>query len=398
MLNSLALIFLVGLSFSFICKKIKLPSLIGMLVTGIILGPFVLNFLDSKILNISGELRKIALIIILVKAGLSLNTKDLKTAGKGALFLSFVPASFEIIAYFLFAPYLIGINRVEALLLGSVLAAVSPAVVVPRMINMIENKIGNKKAIPQMILAGSSLDDIFVIVLFTSFLAMGEGKNADFKSLFNVPTSIVLGLLLGAFFGYLLYRIFESFYKRNSTIRNSTKVILILSISFLFTSIEKVLENKIAISSFLAVISMAFLLKILLDEKVTHRLSQKFGKLWIASEVILFVLVGASVDIRYTLNSSYKTILLIFIALFFRSIGVYLSLIPTKTNRKEKLFCIFSYLPKATVQAAIGSVPLSLGLPCGKVVLSVAVLGILITAPLGAFLMDLTYKKLVSVD
>lgn len=227
---------------------------------------------------------------------------------------------------------------------------------------------------------------------------MGEGKNADFKSLFNVPTSIVLGLLLGAFFGYLLYMIFESFYKRNSTIRNSTKVILILSISFLFTSIEKVLENKIAISSFLAVISMAFLLKILLDEKVTYRLSQKFGKLWIASEVILFVLVGASVDIRYTLNSSYKTILLIFIALFFRSIGVYLSLIPTKTNRKEKLFCIFSYLPKATVQAAIGSVPLSLGLPCGKIVLSVAVLGILITAPLGAFLMDLTYKKLVSVD
>lgn len=396
MLTSLALIFLVGLSLAVICQKIKLPRIIGMLVTGILLGPFVLDFLDPKILSISGELRQMALIIILLKAGLSLNLSDLKKVGRPAVLLSFVPASFELFAYVIFAPPILGISRIEAALMGAVLAAVSPAVVVPRMVHLMECGYGTEKSIPQMILAGASCDDIFVIVLFSTFLGMAQGTSASALAFLNIPVSIVLGILLGALTGFLLSLFFETAYAHKHCIRNSTKVVIVLGVSFLLMAIETWLEGKVAVSGLLAVVSMACVLKIKSLAFVSKRLSEKFGKLWIAAEVILFVLVGAAVDIRYTFKAGAGALLLIFLALLVRSLGVMVCLIGTKLTAKERLFCVIAYLPKATVQAAIGSVPLSLGLPCGQIILSVAVLAILVTAPLGALGMDATYKKLLA--
>ncbi len=396
MLTSLALIFLVGLSLAAICQKIKLPRIIGMLVTGILLGPFVLDFLDPKILSISGELRQMALIIILLKAGLSLNLSDLKKVGRPAVLLSFIPASFELFAYVLFAPPILGITRIEAALMGAVLAAVSPAVVVPRMVHLMECGYGTEKSIPQMILAGASCDDIFVIVLFSTFLGMAQGTSASALAFLNIPVSIVLGILLGALTGFLLSLFFETAYAHKHCIRNSTKVVIVLGVSFLLMAIEAWLEGKVAVSGLLAVVSMACVLKIKSLAFVSKRLSEKFGKLWIAAEVILFVLVGAAVDIRYTFKAGAGALLLIFLALLVRSLGVMVCLIGTKLTAKERLFCVIAYLPKATVQAAIGSVPLSLGLPCGQIILSVAVLAILVTAPLGALGMDATYKKLLA--
>ena len=395
MLTSLALILLVGLSLSAICKKIKLPGIIGMLITGIVLGPFVLDLLDPSILSISSELRKMALVIILIKAGLSLNLEDLKKVGRPAVLLSFLPALFEILAFVLFAPPMLGVNRTEGALIGAVLGAVSPAVVVPRMVDLIEKKYGTQKSIPQMILAGASLDDVFVIVLFTSFTAMAQGEKASLLDFVNIPVSIVTGTLLGVAFGFLLAWFFETSYAHKNLVRNSVKVIIVLAVAFLLLTAEGILEKYVAVSGLLAIISMAIVLAMRSVPEVTKRLKEKFGKLWLAAEVILFVLVGSAVDIRYTLEAGLGAVLMIFLGLIFRSVGVWLCMPGTNLNRKERLYCVIAYLPKATVQAAIGSVPLSLGLPCGKMVLSVAVLSILITAPLGAIAMDASYQRLL---
>lgn len=393
MLTSLSFIFLVGLAMGAICQKLKLPRIIGMLATGIVLGPYVLDLLDPSILSISSDLRKMALIIILLKAGLSLNLEDLKKVGRPAIMMAFVPATFELIGYLVFAPVILGITRVEAAVMGSVLAAVSPAVVVPRMVQLMENKYGTEKAIPQMIMAGASCDDIFVIVLFTTFLSMAQGGSADIKAFVNIPISIILGIILGAIVGYLLYLFFETAYAKKHYVRNSMKVIIVLGFSFLLIAIEGWLEGKIAVSGLLAVVSMACVLKMKCTSFVSKRLSEKFGKLWLVAEVILFVLVGAAVDIRYTLDAGLAAVAMIFAALIFRSFGVWLCTVKTSLTLKERAFCVIVYLPKATVQAAIGSVPFAAGLPCGKIVLSVAVTAIIITAPLGAFGMDFTYKK-----
>lgn len=395
MLTSLAFIFLVGLAMASITQAIKLPRIIGMLVTGIVLGPYVLDLLDSQILGISAELRQIALIIILIKAGLSLNIGDLKKVGRPAILMSFLPACFEIAAYAAFAPIFLGIEFKEALLMGSVLAAVSPAVVVPRMVSLIEAKRGTQKAVPQMIMAGASCDDVFVIVLFGAFLGMAQGNEVNLTQLFNIPVSIVLGIIIGVCFGFGLSFLFEFAFRHGRLIRNSTKVILILGVSFLLMAIQNWLDGFVSVSGLLAVIAMACVLKIRSTDAVSKRLSEKFGKLWLAAEVILFVLVGAAVDIRYTFEAGLSAIAMIFAALIFRAVAVLICVSGTKLNIKERLFCVIAYMPKATVQAAIGSAALAAGLPCGKIILSVAVLSILITAPLGAIGIDLTSSKLL---
>ena len=395
MLTSLALIFLVGLSLAVIFGKLKLPRLIGMLLTGILLGPFVLDFLDPQILGISAELRKMALVIILIKAGLSLNFSDLKKVGRPALLMAFLPATFEIGAFLLFAPMLLNVSRVEALLMGSVLAAVSPAVVVPRMVALMDEGRGTDKKIPQLILAGASLDDIFVIVLFTAFLGINMGDGVGAMTFLNIPISIVLGIALGAFVGFAVAYLFELFHRKGLTIRNTLKTILLLATSFLLLAIEGWLEGVIAVSGLLAIMSMAMVYAMRTKAEVVNRLKDKYGKLWLAAEVLLFVLVGAAVDIRYTLSAGLLAVAMILIGLAFRSVGVFLCLLGTDLNKKERLYTVFAYLPKATVQAAIGAVPLSMGLSCGNIILSVAVLGILITAPLGAILMDSTKNKLL---
>jgi NhaP-type Na+/H+ or K+/H+ antiporter len=398
MILSLAVIFLVGLSAAAIFEKIGLPRIIGMLGVGIVVSPYVLDLLDSKILGISSELRQIALIIILIKAGLSLNLSDLKKVGRSAVMMSFVPACCEIVGYILFAPLLLGVNRMESAVMGAVLSAVSPAVVVPRMVKLIEEKCGTQKSIPQMILAGASCDDIFVIVLFSTFVTMAQGGSAKVTDFLNIPISIVLGVLLGAAVGLLIYFLFEKSYQNKLKIRNSTKVIILLGTSFLLMSVENLVKPYVAMSGLLAVVAMACVVKLKANKSVCARLSEKFGKLWIAAEIMLFVLVGAAVDVRYTLTAGGMAVLMIFIALAFRSVGVVLCMVGTELNTKERFFCVIAYLPKATVQAAIGSVPLSLGLPCGKIVLSVAVLAILITAPLGALGIDRSYSFLLSTD
>lgn len=395
MLTSLSFVFLLGLAMAALCQKFKIPRIIGMLVTGILLGPCVLNWLSESILGISSELRQMALIIILLKAGLSLNLADLKKVGRPALMMSCVPASFEILAFVIFAPAILHISRVEAAVMGAVLGAVSPAVVIPRMVQLMETKYGTDQRIPQMIMAGASCDDIFVIVLFSTFTNMAQGGSAHVADFINIPVSILLGIALGAVAGYGLSLFFETAYAKEHYVRNSMKVILILGMSFFLMSVETWLKGKVYVSGLLAVVSMAAVIRIKCIPKVSKRLSEKFGKLWIAAEVILFVLVGAAVDIRYTMQAGIAAVLMIFVGLMFRAVGVSLCMLGTKLNKKERLFCVIAYLPKATVQAAIGSVPLAMGLPCGQIVLSVAVLAILITAPLGAAGMDLTYDKLL---
>lgn len=395
MLTSLSFVFLLGLAMAALCQKFKIPRIIGMLVTGILLGPCVLNWLSESILGISSELRQMALIIILLKAGLSLNLADLKKVGRPALMMSCVPASFEILAFVIFAPAILHISRVEAAVMGAVLGAVSPAVVIPRMVQLMETKYGTDQRIPQMIMAGASCDDIFVIVLFSTFTNMAQGGSAHVADFINIPVSILLGIALGAVAGYGLSLFFETAYEKEHYVRNSMKVILILGMSFFLMSVETWLKGKVSVSGLLAVVSMAAVIRIKCIPKVSKRLSEKFGKLWIAAEVILFVLVGAAVDIRYTMQAGIAAVLMIFVGLMFRAVGVSLCMLGTKLNKKERLFCVIAYLPKATVQAAIGSVPLAMGLPCGQIVLSVAVLAILITAPLGAAGMDLTYDKLL---
>ena len=395
MLTSLALIFLAGLAFAAVCQRLGLPRIIGMLAAGILAGPYVFGLLDGSILAVSADLRQMALVIILIKAGLSLNIRDLKKVGRPAVLMAFLPALFEIVAFVLFAPMVLGIDRVEAAVMGAVLGAVSPAVVVPRMVQMIDERYGTEKGVPQMILAGASLDDVFVIVLFGTFVGMAQGSGANLADFANIPISIVLGILFGAAVGFALAWFFEACYAHRRLIRNSLKVIIILGVSFLLLAVEDWLEGYISVSGLLAVMSMSLVLAMRSVPRVTGRLQEKFGKLWLAAEVILFVLVGAAVDIRYTLEAGAGAVLMIALGLLFRCAGVWLCMLGTALDRKERLYCVIAYLPKATVQAAIGGIPLALGLPCGNIVLSVAVLSILITAPLGAIGMDLTYKKLL---
>lgn len=389
MLLSIALILLVGMSASWICKKIKLPGLLGMLATGIVLGPYVLNLIDSSILNISSELRKIALIIILTRAGLGLDITGLKKIVRPAILMCFLPASFELLGIILIAPGALGMSVLEAAIMGAVLAAVSPAVVVPRMVKLMDNGYGTAKGIPQLILAGASVDDVYVIVLFSTFIGMMQGKGASIINFVNIPVSIILGMGIGILAGYLLAMYFEKIH-----IRDTVKVLLILSISFILVATEDMLNTSIKFSALIAIMFVGVGLHKKRDV-VAKRLSQKYEKLWIASEVFLFVLVGATVNINYLGNMGIKALIVIFGALIFRMAGVFVCLIKTELNKKERLFTMMAYTPKATVQAAIGGIPLALNFACGETVLTIVVLAIVITAPLGAFAMDLSYKKLL---
>ena len=398
MLTSLALIFLVGLAAAALCQLLHIPRILGMLAVGVALGPHALNLLDASILSISGDLRQMALVIILLKAGLSLNPDDLKKVGRPAVLMAFVPASCEILAFILFAPALLGVSRAEAAVMGAVIGAVSPAVVVPRMVQLMESGWGTKKSVPQLILAGASCDDVYVIVLFTAFVSMAQGGEVSAASLLEIPVSVVLGVLLGAAAGWAIGWFFETAFAKRRYVRNSTKTVVVLGLAFSCLAIETALKGTVPVSGLLAVVSMACVLKRKSVSFVSRRLSEKFGKLWIAAELLLFVLVGAAVDIRYTVSAGAAAIFMLVISLMLRSLGVAVCTLRTPLSAKERLFCCIAYLPKATVQAAIGSVPLSLGLPCGQIVLSVAVLAILITAPLGAFGMDLTYQRLLTKE
>lgn len=392
MLTSLALIFLLGLILGSIFNRLKLPSLLGMLLTGIILGPYALNLLDGSILSISADLRQLALVIILTRAGLALNIKDLKKVGRPAILMCFVPAIFEIVGIILVAPKLLGISILDAAIMGTVVAAVSPAVIVPRMLKLMENGYGSKNSIPQLIMAGASVDDIFVIVLFTSFTALATGGNFTPATLIQIPVSIILGVILGMASGLGLIILFKRIY-----MRDSTKTIILLSVSFLFIALEKALEGTVPVSGLLAVMSMGATL-LQRYSVVAKRLSSKFSKLWVGAEILLFVLVGTTVDIKYAISAGSLTIFVILGAMLFRMLGVFICLLKTKLSMKERLFCMIAYCPKATVQAAIGSIPLSMGLGCGQIVLTVAVLAILVTAPLGALGIDLSYKKFLKIN
>lgn len=388
MLNSLALIILLGLVSAMILEKIKLPNIIGMLLVGIMLGPSMFNMLDESLLSISGDIKEIALIIILLKAGLSLDLTDLKKVGRPAVLLCFIPATFEILGFIIFGPKLLGLTLLESAILGAVMGAVSPAVIVPRMTSLLENGYG-KKGLPQMVIAGSSADDVYVIVIFTALLALAKGSKISIMSFLNIPISIILGILMGVLVGFIMVYLFK-----NYKLRNTYKVIILLSICFLFVSIEKSLEGKLAISGFLAIMAMG--VTIFNKYPSLSKIFQvKFSKMWLISEIILFVLVGASVNISYAFKAGLGTIVIIFIALLFRMLGTYLCLLKTKFNNKERLFTCITQIPKATVQAAIGGVPLEMGLLCGNTVLTVAVLSIIITAPLGSILIDKTQYKLL---
>ena len=392
MLTSLALIFLFGLIFGALFQKLRLPPLLGMLIVGIVLGPYALNWLDDSLLSISADLRQIALIIILTRAGLNLNISDLKKVGRPAILMCFLPACFEILGMLVLAPPLLHISYLDAAIMGAVVGAVSPAVIVPKMLRLMEEGYGTKKSIPQLILAGASVDDVFVIVLFSSFTGLAKGESFSPWRFAEIPISILLGVLLGAALGLLL-----AFFFQKVHVRDSVKVLLLLSFSFLLVALEDALEGFVPISGLIAVMSLGIALQRKRDI-VARRLSLKFSKLWVAAELLLFVLVGAKVDLHYAYAAGLPAVILIFGVLLFRMAGVWVCLFKTKLLFKERLFCVLAYMPKATVQAAIGSVPLSMGLSCGNIVLTVAVLAILITAPLGAFLIDLTYKKLLSRD
>ena len=390
MLLSISLILILGMFMGWICRKIKLPALLGMLITGIILGPYGLNLLDGSILGISAELRKIALIIILTRAGLGLDLSGLKKIGRPAVLMCFVPASFELLGMILLAPKLMGLSVLEAAVMGAVLAAVSPAVVVPRMVKLMDEGYGVKEGIPQLILAGASVDDVYVIVLFSTFVGMMQGEGASILQFVNIPVSIFFGIAIGLFLGVLLAYFFKKVH-----IRDTSKVLIILSISFLLVVIEDKLTTAITFSSLIAVMFIGIGLQ-KKREAVAKRLSVKYGKLWVAAEVFLFVLVGATVNIEYLGKVGAKAFVVIIGALIFRMFGVFVCLLGTNLKRKEQLFAMMAYTPKATVQAAIGGIPLALGLACGDTVLTVAVLAIVFTAPLGAFAIDLSYKKLLN--
>lgn len=389
MFLSIALILLVGMSTAKICKILRLPGLIGMLATGIVLGPYVFNLIDSSILNISADLRKIALVIILTRAGLGLDVEGLKKIGRPAFLMCFVPASFELGGMLLLAPKFLGVSMLEAAIMGAVLAAVSPAVVVPRMVKLTEEGYGMDKSIPQLILAGASVDDVYVIVLFTTFTGLATGGSVSVLKFVNIPVSIVLGAAIGVFVGILLNAFFKRFH-----MRDTMKVLIFLSISLLLVVAQDAIPTEINFASLISIMCIGIGLK-QKNEPLAKRLSAKYNKLWVGAEIFLFVLVGATVDITYVKQAGWEAVLLILGAMVFRMLGVFVSLIGTKLNKKERLFTMMAYTPKATVQAAIGGVPLAMGLGCGNIVLTVAVMAIIITAPLGAFAIDFSYKKLL---
>ncbi len=388
MLSSLAYLFIAGLSLGYIFTRLRLPSLVGMLLAGILLGSSGLNLLDESLLGISIELRQIALVIILLRAGLALNLGDLKQVGRPAVLLCFVPACLEICGVMLLAPALLGVSLLEAAVIGAVVAAVSPAVIVPKMLGLMEAGRGTRKGIPQMIMAGGSIDDIFVIVLFTAFTTLAAGGEVSGTALLNIPSSILLGAGVGVAAGLLL----SEFFKR-STMRDTIKLIVMISCSLLFLTLEAALKEHIALSGLLAVMVMGITM-LWRYPTLAKRLSPKLNKVWVGAEVLLFVLVGASVNVEYAAAAGFAPALLILLALIFRMVGVWLSTARTPLNSRERLFAMVAYTPKATVQAAIGSIPLAMGLPCGEIVLTVAVLAIIITAPLGAFGIDLTSRFL----
>lgn len=390
MLTSFALIFLLGLALGTLFARFKLPSLLGMVITGIVLGPYVLDALSPAVLSISPDLRKAALVIILTRAGLSLDLRDLKQVGRPAVLMCFLPACFEIAGVILLAPRIFGITILEAAIIGSVIAAVSPAVVVPRMIRIMEEGYGQNHSIPQLILAGASVDDVFVIVLFTAFTALAQGGHVSALSFVQIPFSILTGILAGFFTGFLLILFFRKFH-----MRDSVKILIIISLSFLLLECETRLEGILPFSGLLAIMSMGIMIK-QKYETLAVRLSSKYNKLWVAAEVLLFVLVGATVDTSYIAKAGILSVLLVAGALIMRMAGVFACLLKTKLSPKERLFCMMAYTPKATVQAAIGGIPLSMGLSCGHLVLTVAVISILLTAPFGALCVDHSYKKLLS--
>lgn len=389
MIISLAYIFILGMSLSWCFKKIKFPNLLAYIITGIILGPYALNLIDDSILNISSELRQIALIIILIRAGITLNISDLKKVGRPAILMCFLPACFEMMGMCLIAPKLLNISLLDSAIMGAIIAAVSPAVIVPKMIKLIDEGYGKENSIPQLILAGASVDDVFVIVMFTAFTGLASGENINIGEFIGIPISIILGVILGLITGIILIKLFKKVH-----MRDTVKVVILLSTSFIFVTLENRLKGIIPISGLIAVMSVG----IAINKKyeiLAKRITGKFAKLWVVAEIMLFVLVGASVNINYALNSRIKGVILILCVLLFRMLGVFICLIKTKLSNKEKLFCMIAYTPKATVQAAIGGVPLAMGLGCGEIVLTIAVIAILITATLGAFGIDLSYKKLL---
>ena len=390
MLTSIAIILLFGLLVGWIFSKMKLPSLLGMIIVGIVLSPHCLNLVDDSILTISGDLRQIALVIILTRAGLSLNFSDLKKVGRPAILMCFVPACIEMMGTIIFAPLLLGVSILDAAIIGSVIAAVSPAVVVPRMIKLIEDGYGTDKSIPQLILAGASVDDVFVIVVFTALTTLASTGEISAISFIQIPISILLGVLLGGVVGTILVCFFRRFH-----IRDSVKVLIILSVSFLLLELQNKLEGIVPVSGLLAIMSVGIIINQKYDV-LAKRLSVKYNKLWLGAEIFLFVLVGIAVDLKYAIAAGVVVILLVILALVFRMMGVAISLVKTKLNKKERLFCAVAYTPKATVQAALGTVPLVMGLSCGEIVLAVAVISILITAPFGAICVDNLYKKLLS--
>lgn len=389
MLKSIALIMLIGMSAGWVCRKVKLPGLIGMLFTGIILGPYVLNMLDSSILLVSADIRKIALVIILTRAGLTLNLEDLKKVGRPAFLMCFVPATFEMIGMIILAPRLLDVSLIEAAVIGAVVAAVSPAVVVPEMIKLMEEGYGTKQGIPQLILAGASVDDVYVIVMFTAFTSLAQGSNVSVMSFVNIPVSIIFGIIIGIIIGKALAVVWKKVH-----IRDTVKAAIFLSVALLLVGVEASLNTPITFASLISAMFIGIALKKDRPE-VAFRLSQKYNKMWVWAEVMLFVLVGATVDIGYVAYAGVSAIVIIIGALIFRMAGVALCMAGTKLKLKERVFCMLAYTPKATVQAAIGGVPLSMGLACGNTVLTVAVLAIIITAPLGAFAIDMTYRKLL---
>lgn len=388
MLTSLALIFIAGIFAGEAARRLKLPPLFGMLVAGILLGPACLNLLSDTMLSLSAELRQLALVIILLRAGLSLDLNDLKKVGRPAVLMCFLPACFEIAAMLILAPMFFGITIIEAAILGSVLAAVSPAVIVPKMLKLMETGYGTEKSIPQMILAGASVDDVFVIVLFSIFTSLALNGTFSVMSLTQIPCSILLGILAGVMAGFLIHWLLKRLPSP------SLKVLLLLSAALLLTALETALKGNIAFSGLLAVMSMGIVIQ--KKETMTAQvLSKSFSSLWNGGEILLFVLVGAAVNIKYAASAGGSAFILIFLVLIMRMLGVFCCLLKTNLNKGERLFCMIAYTPKATVQAAIGSIPLAMGLPCGELVLTIAVLSILITAPLGAFMIDTTYPRLL---
>ena len=389
MLTSIAIILLVGLLAGWLFSKIKLPSLLGMILVGIILGPQCLNMVDKSILNISGDLRQIALVIILTRAGLSLKLEDLKKAGRPAILMCFVPACIEMIGTIVFAPLLLGVSYLDAAIIGSVIAAVSPAVIVPRMIKLMEEGYGKDKSIPQLIMAGASVDDVFVIVVFTALTTLASTGEMSAISFFQIPISILLGIILGSLVGIVLVWFFKKFH-----LRDTVKVVIIISISFLLLEVQNRLEGIVPVSGLLAIMSMGIIINQKYDA-LAKRLSVKYNKMWLAAEVFLFVLVGLAVNVEYAMAAGVVVIVLLILALGFRMTGVGFSLLKSGLNKKERLFCALAYTPKATVQAAIGTIPMTMGLDCGEIVLTVAVVAILFTAPFGALCVDNLYKKLL---